>query len=161
MPAMNGETSDPEPRVRPEPGEPRRVLDRPPGERLGARGEEAAGAEAQPSARRAGALTQAVGSAAVGAALIAFLGGPLSATVGLIAVAAVTGWVVGSLLRPSTARAISIAVAAVVVGLLGVWGFARLEGGVLDPVGYLLDVHGPLVALDLAVAAIAASVGSR
>jgi len=68
---------------------------------------------------------------------------------------------VGSFLRPSAGPAVALAIAAVVVGLLGVWVFARLEGGVLDPMAYLLQVHGPLVGLDLLAAGIAAFVGSR
>jgi hypothetical protein len=38
-----------------------------------------------------------------------------------------------------------VAVGAVVVGLLGVWLFGRIEGGVLDPITYLIEVEGPIV----------------
>ena len=151
---------DGEPRPRPEPGEPRRVLERPPGERFAAV-DEASALEASGDRRRGVALRRAFAAAGIGAALIVFLGGPVSVTLGLLGVATGSGLVIGSFLRPSAVLAITIAVASVVVGLLGVWGFARLEGGVLDPVAYLLEVHGPLVALDVVAAAAGALVGSR
>jgi hypothetical protein len=150
------------------PGEPRAIdvepgdrragqhtqLARPPSERY------ARDAAPEPDRRRSRAA-QAFGIAVGGAAIIAFLGGPLSMTGGLLAVAAIVGLILGSMLRPATVLAASLAVGSVVVGLLAVWLFARAEGGVLDPITYLADVQGPLAPILLLVAALAAVVGSR
>ena len=46
-----------------------------------------------------------------------------------------------------------LAVAAVAVPQLGLWQNARVEGGVLSPLDYLWEVYGPLVPIELAVAA--------
>ena len=129
-------------------------LDHPPSDRYGR--------EALPPAvtrrTRAG---QALGVAAAGAAAIVFLGGPLSMTAGLLALSVVLGLVVGALLRPATAIAVSLAVGSVVVGLMGIWLFARAEGGVLDPIAYFGDVQGPLAPAQLVLAALAAVASSR
>jgi hypothetical protein len=76
-------------------------------------------------------------------------------------VSVVVGIVLGSTLRPRTAVAVGLAVGSVVVGLLGVWLFSRVEGGVLDPLAYLADVEGPLAPLQLILAAASATVASR
>jgi hypothetical protein len=155
---------DEPPRRPPEPGEPRRVLDRPPGERLASReataepADETTGASA---ALRAGALGRALVVGAIGAAVIVILGGPMSLTVGLLAVAAIVGWAVGSYARPSVAIAVTIAVASVVLGLIGIWSYARFLGGVLDVAAYLGEVHGPLLILELATAGVAAALAAR
>jgi hypothetical protein len=117
--------------------------------------------EQAPTARGRDQATRAVGVAVAGAAVIAFLGGPLSMTGGLLAVSVVVGIVLGSTLRPRTAVAVGLAVGSVVVGLLGVWLFSRVEGGVLDPLAYLADVEGPLAPLQLILAAASAAVTSR
>jgi hypothetical protein len=142
-----------------EPGEPRRRLERAPGERFGQAAEPAPQGPAS-FTRRAGTV-RALAVAATGSVLIAVLGGPLSVTVGLIAVVAVVGWAIGSYVGRPAAIAVGLALASVAIGLAGIWLFARSEGGVLDPVTYLADVHGPLVLVDAAVAAIAAWVGAR
>jgi hypothetical protein len=72
------------------------------------------------------------------------LGGILLVTAGLILVAAFAGWLTGRLVSPP-ARAALVGLAAVTVGLLGIWLFGRLEGGVLDPIAYLAEVEGPIV----------------
>jgi hypothetical protein len=117
--------------------------------------------EQAPTARGRDQATRAVGVAVAGAAVIAFLGGPLSMTGGLLAVSVVVGIVLGSTLRPRTAVAVGLAVGSVVLGLLGVWLFSRLEGGVLDPLAYLADVEGPLVPIQLLLAAVSATASSR
>jgi hypothetical protein len=129
-------------------------LDRPPSDRYAR--------EALPAvvSRRTGAA-RALGVAAGGAAVIAFLGGPLSMTAGLLAVSVVIGVIIGTVLRPATALAATLAVGSVVVGLLGVWLFARAEGGVLDPLTYFADVQGPLAPIQLVLAALAAIAASR
>ena len=72
------------------------------------------------------------------------LGGILLVTAGLVLVAVFAGWLTGRLISPP-ARAAVVGLAAVVVGLLGIWLFGRIEGGVLDPLEYLADVEGPIV----------------
>ena len=78
-------------------GRARRVLDHPPSDRYAAR--RAAAVSRVPPGARPGHSRAAL----VGAAVIAFLGGPLSVTLGLVGVAAVIGWAVGSV-RPAVAR---------------------------------------------------------
>jgi hypothetical protein len=128
-------------------------LDRPPSERYGP--------AATVEAGRRRRTIQAIGVAIAGALAIAFLGGPLSLTAGLIAVSVVVGLVIGAMLRPATAVAVVLAVGSVAVGLLGVWLFARAEGGVLDPLAYFGEVQGPLAPIQILLAAGAAVVGSR
>ena len=128
-------------------------LERPPSDRYAREGAPEAGVR--------GAAARALGFAVAGAAAIAFLGGPLSMTGGLLVVSVVIGIVLGSTLRPRTAVAVGLAVGSVVVGLLGVWLFSRVEGGVLDPLTYLADVEGPLAPLQLLLAAASAAVTSR
>jgi hypothetical protein len=136
----------------PEPGErPRRVLDHAPAERYAAAASaaEARASAADQPARRA---ARGAGVALVGSLAIAILGGPFSTTAGLVVVAAVIGWLVGSVVRPAVGLAVTIAVASVVVGLIGVWIYARLEGGVLGLTDYLGEVQGVLVPIQLLLA---------
>ena len=104
---------------------------------------------------------RALGVALAGAAIIVVLGGPLSMTAGLLVVSVVVGLIVGAILRSQTLLAVVIAVGSVVVGLLGVWLFARSEGGVLGPLDYFAEVQGPLAPIQLLFAALAAVVSSR
>jgi hypothetical protein len=104
---------------------------------------------------------RALGVALAGAAIIVVLGGPLSMTAGLLAVSVLVGLIVGAILRSRTLLAVAIAVGSVVVGLLGVWLFARSEGGVLGPLDYFAEVEGPLAPIQLLFAALAAVVSSR
>ena len=114
-------------------------LERPPGERY-----LRAAPDPTASDRRADAL--AVPLALILGTAIAFtiLGGILTVTAGLVIVAIFLGWLTGRLVSPP-GRAALVALVAVVVGLLGIWLFGRMEGGVLDPVTYLLEVEGPVV----------------
>jgi hypothetical protein len=130
-------------------GQPTR-LERPPSDRYAP--------EATPIRDRRAARNIVV--ALIGAGLIAILGGPLSMTAGLIAVSVVLGLVLGSMVR-ATPAAVGLAVGSVVVGLLGIWAFARLEGGVLDPLTYLADVQGVVAPAQILLAAVAALVSSR
>lgn len=150
---MEPSTDAPPPAGR-EPGEPRRVLDRPPSERYAT---PAIVPEAGP-ARRA---SRALATGLIGAAVIAFLGGPLSVTFGLIGIAAVIGWAVGSVARPSLGLAVGIAAGSVALGLVGIWLFSRLEGGVLGLPDYLAAVQGPLVLVELTVAGLVAAATVR
>jgi hypothetical protein len=160
-------TDDPDPEA-PVPGE--RRLASPPSDRY--RTEEPAGAASEDGggsfgrALAFGALT-AIG---VGAA-IGTLGGVALVTAGLIAVAALGGWAIATTVRvgsagsvPAERRAVMAAVLAalaVIGGQLGLWLFARYEGGVLGPVDYLAETFGLLVPIELAVAVVTAWLASR
>lgn len=117
-----------------------------------------------------GSLGRAVASGAltglVLAGLITVLGGVLLITAGLIAVAGLGGWAIAVAVRaggldavaPSRRRALAVglAVAAVLAGQLGLWLFARYEGGVLGPVDYLAETFELLVPLQFLAATAAA-----
>lgn len=107
----------------------------------------------------------------VGAGAIVLLGGVLALTAGLVVVAAATGWGIAAALRfgagerlPAGRRigiAIGLAVAAVLAGQLGLWQYARTEGGVLPLVDYLAEVFGALVPAQFVVAVAAAWLAAR
>jgi len=109
---------------------------------------------------------------AVGALLIFGLG-LLDVGAGLIAVAAGVGWAVtlallwsgGPTIFPVRATRIAVAVSigavAVMAGFLVDWAWARVEGGVLDPVSYIGQRYGPLALLILAAAVVAAALRAR
>ena len=125
-----------------QPGEQRPVLDRPPSDRYGpppAETPDGGGARPDPIL---------VAAALIFGSGIAFvvLGGILLVTGGLVALAAFLGLLTGRLISPP-ASAAAVALAAVVVGLLSIWVFGRFEGGVLDPITYLLEVEGPVVVI--------------
>jgi hypothetical protein len=151
----------------PEPGE-RRLLEHPPSDRYvtqptssadAAAAESTSSDEAAPLPDRERVLRGiAVGLA--GAILMTLLGGPLSMTAGLIGAAGAIGYVVGAVMRPLRRGAIVVAVGSVVLGLVGIWLFAGMEGGVLGPIEYLADVQGILVPIELLVAGALAAVGS-
>jgi hypothetical protein len=145
----------------PEPGE-RRRLERPPSERFAATADpvdaEPPESTAEPSS--AGRLGRGAAVALGGAAMFVLLGGPVSVTAGLVAVAGVVGWLVGSIVR-SPGRAVALAVGSTVLGLLGIWFFALSEGGTLGLVEYLAEVQGVLVPVELAAAAVMAAASAR
>ena len=121
------------------PGDRRPQLDRPPGERYAA-----TAARATPTPGRADALVAPLGLVLGTGIAFVVLGAILAVTAGLVIVAAFVGWLTGRLVSPPGVAA-AVAVAAVVVGLLGIWLFGRIEGGVLDPITYLAEVEGPIV----------------
>jgi hypothetical protein len=151
-------TSAPEPGERPpaagpgraEPG--RTLLDRAPGERYARAGTSAGG----------DTIVWPPLAVGVGGVLAyTLLGGLLSVTAGLVVAAAFVGWLLGKLIV-GPPRAAAAALATVVIGLIGVWLFGRLEGGDLDAVAYLDAVQGwPLVALQLLSAGGLAAASSR
>lgn len=101
-----------------------------------------------------------------GAAAIVVLGGLLAVSAGLVAVAALIGWLTGAALRPTAAGrraalAVALAVGAVGLGQLGLWGFAWLEGGRLGPLDYLAQTFGVLVPAEVAAAALVAWASAR
>lgn len=122
------------------PGDRRPHLDRPPSDRYAPR---------TPARSPAGRLDGlAAPLALVLGTGIAFvvLGGILAVTAGLVIVAVFAGWLTGRLVSPPGVAA-GVALTAVVVGLLGIWLFGRVEGGILDPISYLAEVEGPVVVL--------------
>jgi hypothetical protein len=162
MERMQTPTDPAPPTPSPEPGE-RRRLDRPPSERYAdVPSPDAATAAPEPAAEPTATTRLARGAAVAvaGAVVIFLLGGPLSVTAGLVAAAAVIGWLVGSTVR-SAGPAVALAVASVAVGLVGIWLFAQSEGGVLGIVEYLADVHGPLIPIEFAVAGLLAAGSAR
>ncbi len=72
------------------------------------------------------------------------LGGIIDVTAGLVVLAAFLGWLSGRLVSPP-GRAAVVALLVILGGFLGIWLFSHVEGGVLDPVSYLLEVEGPIV----------------
>jgi len=110
-------------------------------------------------------------AAIAGAAATVVLGGIVTLTGGLVGVAIATGWAVAAGLRfgagihlAGSRRAwiaVGIAVAGVALGQLGLWLYARTEGGVLPLPEYLLEVFGILVPAQVAAAALAAWVTAR
>ena len=110
--------------------------------------------------------------AAIGVGVaIALAGGVALVTAGLIALAGLGGWVVAIAVRAGgegavtrqrrIAMAVVLAALGVVGGQLGLWLFARYEGGVLGPVDYLAETFGVLVPIELAVAVGAAWLAAR
>ena len=156
----------------PNPGE--RRLAHPPSDRYRAAEARAAAAAASvpdPAASVARGVAIATVVAIVGAGAIVLVGGILTLTSGLLVVAGVTGLGVAVALRIGagdrlTSRrratiAVALTVAAVALGQLGLWQYARTEGGVLSPLEYLAEVYGPLVLLEFGVAAFIAWAAAR
>ncbi len=132
------------------------MLDRPPGDRYGPTQTENDAGSAIP-----GGPLSVVAVVLAGALLYTILGGILDVTAGLIVAAGFLGWLVGKLVSPPV-RAAAIGVVVVLAGLLGIWAFGRIEGGVLDPIAYFDAVQGwILVVLQLVAGAGMAAAASR
>jgi hypothetical protein len=154
----------------PTPGE--RRLSRPPSDRYRAADAEP---EADPAATPAQAPARGIAFAvvvAIGiATAITAVGGILLVTAGLIVLAAAGGWVVAIALKVGAGETIErrrriwlaggIALAAVLLGQVGLWLVARTEGGVLPIVEYLGQTFGPLVPLQALAATITAAWSAR
>jgi hypothetical protein len=152
------------------PGEvpPRRRLDRPPSERFGP---PATPPDVDPGASEsASSIAQLHGTgpalavAALGAVALIVLYGVLATTIGLLAIAGGTGFVVGLALRGgdgAAGRAALITVAALLLGIVGSWAVSLAEGGVASPVDYIGQTLGPLAVIVPIVGAAAAWLGSR
>jgi hypothetical protein len=119
-------------------------------------------AGARPAAVRSPVRALLLGAtlAVAGAALIAILAGVFAVDVGLVVVAVVVGRFVGLAVRGgglATRRRVSLAVtlalASVALGQVATWVYARSEGGVLGLLDYLGQTFGPLVPLELLLAA--------
>ena len=151
-----------------------RRLARPPSDRY-RNAAEAVPAGTEDQAGAGGSFGRAVAFGAltglVLAAAITILGGVLLITAGLIAVAGLGGWAIAIAVRaggldalaPPERRALSVglAAAAVLAGQLGLWLFARYEGGVLGPVDYLAETFEFLVPLQFLFAIAAAWLAAR
>jgi len=146
----------PPPAPSPEPGE-RRRLDHPPSDRYRSTAPDDDGT-GQPSDVPLPDRERVLRGIAVGiggAIVITLLGGPLSITGGLVGAAGVIGFIVGMVMRPLRLGAVVVA-----LGLVGIWLFAGIEGGVLGIVDYLADVQGFLVPIELIVAGVLALIAS-
>ncbi len=149
------------------PGE--RRLERPPSDRY--RQPEPEPVDIPTSASPARGIAFAVVVSIVLGILITTLGGVLLISAGLIVLAAAGGWAIAIALRvgagatiPRGTRrrlAIGLALAAVVIGQVGLWLFARTEGGVLPLLDYLAQTFGVLVPVQVVVAAIVAGWTAR
>jgi hypothetical protein len=157
----DGRVTDPAPP--PTPGE--RRLDHPPSDRYrDATGEADPGAGATP--RSSGSTGRAVAwgflAGLVGAAVTVVLGGVLSLSAGLLVVAAGTGWAIGTATRVGAGDAfgrdrrpwvaLGLAIVTVALGQIGLWLYARTEGGVLALPDYLAQTFGLLVLVQAVVA---------
>jgi len=140
-------------------------LERPPGDRYRSPSGDAAGtgdAAGPTGASPARGISLAVVVAVVGAILAAVLEGLLALTLGLLVVAALIGRFVALALRAGAgdtiparqrvALALVVTVGALALAQLGIWFYARSEGGVLGLVDYLAQTFGPLVLLEFVIA---------
>jgi hypothetical protein len=153
----------------PVPGE--RRLDHPPSDRYRA-AELAAQGTPRPTS-----VARGLGYAAIvvvlGALAITVLGGIVTLTGGLLALAAIIGWATAWALRTGggatiaasrrtwLAIALALALGSIVLGQIGLWLYGLTEGGVLPLVDYLGEVFGPLVPAQAFIAAVVAWVAAR
>jgi len=142
-----------------------RRLDRAPSERY--RSTPVAPPPADPSGAAGASAARGVAFGAIvaiaGAGLIVLFGGAMAISAGLLVVAAAIGYGValaivagaGDTLSKSARSWIAAVLAglALLVGQLGLWLFARTEGGVLPLVDYLGETFGLLVPLELLLGA--------
>ncbi len=152
-------------------------LDRAPGERYRpAEAGDQARTRPRPGAVRSGVTVLIV--AAAGSGVFA-LGGSFDLGVGMLVVAAFLGWAIGLAVvwvapairvpgldgpRRSRRRAALAALAAagsLIAGLLVLWAWSRLEGGVLGPVAYADARFGLLAAVQVLIAAVVAGIRAR
>jgi hypothetical protein len=154
------------------PGE--RRLAHPPSDRY--RAAEAGAAEAaeaapDPAASIPRGLTIAIVAGLFGAGAIVFVGGVVTLTTGLLAIAGLTGLAIAIGLvfgagdrldrRRRVTLAVGLALASVALGQLGLWQYGRSEGGVLPLIEYLAEVFGLLVPAEFLAAGIVAGVAAR
>lgn len=146
------------PNPNPNPGE--RRLDRPPSDRYldpAPVGE----APTVTGGSRARAIAFGLLAGLAGSAATVALGGVLGVSAGLLVVAGASGWAIAAAMRfgggasigkGTLARlAVAIAVCALAVGQVGLWLYARSEGGVLALPDYLAQTFGLLVPVQAAL----------
>lgn len=154
----------------PSPGE--RRLNHPPSDRYRAAEARSVRVEApDPGASVARGVAISTVAAILGAVAIVLLGGILAVSAGLIVIAGAMGWGVATALRYGAGEhiasrrrvvgAVGLSVVAVGLAQLGLWQYARTEGGVLAPIEFLSEVYGPLVPLELGVAVALAWLAGR
>jgi hypothetical protein len=155
----------------PEPGDraPAGRLERPPGERYAPTppGPDAPERPASPGR----GLAYAASAGAAGSALTVALAGLFAVSLGLLVVALLTGRLVADGLRAGArdtiagerrrAVATTIAVAAVAAAQVGIWLYARSEGGSLGLADYLGQTFGWLVPAQVVLAGVAAAYSAR
>jgi hypothetical protein len=105
-------------------------------------------------------------AALLGAALIVLFGGALAVSAGLLVVASAVGYAVGLATVIGAADTLSggwrpwiagaLAGLGVLLGQVGLWLYARAEGGVLAPIDYLSQTFGPLVPVEVVLGAVVA-----
>jgi hypothetical protein len=166
-PMTDPSAEKPRPGPSPIPGE--RRLAHPPSDRY--RVAEPIAAAEDPAASPVRGVAYGVIATIVGAAAITGLGGVLAVSSGLIVAAGATGWAVAMGARVGAGRtltgdrrvrlALALSLLSVALGQLGLWLYARTEGGVLGPLDYLAETFGLLVLLELVAASIAAWVTAR
>jgi len=149
------------------PGE--RRLAHPPSDRYRVPEEVAPAVDESASATRG--VAYAAGAGLAGAVATTVLGGVLAVSAGLLVVAASTGWAVATGLRAGAgphlapARRIRLALVlttvGVILGEIGLWLYARSEGGVLGPLDYLAETFGLLVPLQAGIGWISAWASAR
>jgi hypothetical protein len=173
VPGYDGPVTEPTPTPTEPPTSGERRLARPPSDRY--RAAEVAAAAAvdapDPAASVPRGIAVAAAIALAGAVVVVLLGGVVAFSAGLVVVAATSGWAVAQGLRvgarehlaPGLRRRLALVLALVgtVLGLAGLWLYARAEGGVLPPIEYLWEVYGVLVPLQLIAAALVAWISAR
>lgn len=110
-------------------------------------------------------------AALVGAALIVVFGGALAVSAGLLVVASAVGYAVGLVVVIGASDTLSprgrpwiaavLAGLGVLLGQVGLWLYARAEGGVLTPIDYLGQTFGVLAPLEIVLAAVVAGWRAR
>jgi hypothetical protein len=133
--------------------------------------ETSAGPILDPAASARRGIAFGLAAALAGSAAITILGGVLAITAGLLVVAAVVGWAVGSGLRGGAGAqldqrrrvriALVLTLASIVLGQAGLWAYGRSEGGVLAPLDYLWEVFGALVPLQVVIGLAGAWIAAR
>ena len=157
----------------PEPGDraPAGRLERPPGERYAPTPAGTDAPEPERPASPGRGLAYAAGAGAAGSALTVALAGLFAVSLGLLVVALLTGRLVADGLRAGArdtipdgrrrAVATTISVAAVAAAQVGIWLYARSEGGSLGLADYLGQTFGWLVPAQVVLAGVAAAYSAR
>lgn len=157
------------------PSDAQRMLDRAPGERYRSRPANLAASAAPVPLPAERSMVVAIGVpmavAGAGAGMVAVFGS-FDIGAGLLAVSGFIGWAVGvavvwSRVPGVDARgqraiwAVVLAVGSIVVGIVVLWVWSHVEGGVMDPFAYLDERFGPIAYLNVIVAGVVAFLRAR